>query len=55
MEKVKVLVCHPDGTEEWIEREREETEMHTAMPSNTARLAALESAMLAMMGGADNV
>ena len=55
MEKIKVLVCYPDGTEKWSEREREESTIRTPIPSNSERLEALEAAMLMVMEGNENV
>ena len=55
METIKVLVCHPDGTEEWVEREKTETTAHEPEPSTAERLAAVEAALLAVLGGADDV
>lgn len=55
MEKIKALVCYPDGTEEWIEREKMEEKPHVLRPSTEERLEALEKAMLMVMEGNENV
>jgi hypothetical protein len=54
--KGMVLVCGVDGSQELVEREIPVTEEETVeVPTMEERLAALEAAMLVMMGGMSDV